>query len=92
MEVLGKRVGDAILKMSPGVQYKRVITSLKKFESESTDVDKSDVQQNEMSGADENIQREQTQEEIELTTDQNNDGDGHSWTQGVHAAPQRFKD
>ena len=94
MEVVDKRGGEVIVESSSGAQYRRNITHLKKFESELTEEGKSDVQETEMLGADESTQEKGTQEETEITVDQNNDGDSNIYSRPkrVRQAPERFKD
>ena len=47
-----------------------------------------------MLGADESLQEKETQEETEITVDQNNDGDSNIYSRPkrVRQAPERFKD
>ena len=89
MEVVEKR-GD--VKSSTGVQYRRNVTHLKKFENEPSEVEES-VEENE-NQMDENVQENENQD-LELTTQQSNkycDRIGSNRPQRVRRASERLKD
>ena len=81
MEVVGKRGGEVTLESSSGVQLRRNVTHLKKFESEPSEVEGS-------------VQGDENQEPEVTSRKDNNDCDRNisSRPQRVRRAPERFKD
>ncbi len=81
MEVVGKQGGDVTLESSSGVQLRRNITHLKKFESEPSEVEGS-------------VQGDENQEPEVTSRQDNNDCDRNisSRPQRVRRAPERFED